>query len=79
MLKNLPKTAHHQVICEANFLRLKKLMGFYAEKEYCFEVLDAENIPQKILSSIGINNAQNISAEHFTMPIDMVLKTIFIQ
>ena len=38
-----------------------------------------ENIPQKILSSIGINNAQNISAEHFTMPIDMVLKTIFIQ
>ena len=48
MLKNLPKTAHHQVICEANFLRLKKLMGFYAEKEYCFEVLDAENIPQKI-------------------------------
>jgi len=38
-----------------------------------------ENIPQKILSSIGISNAQNISAEHFTMPIDMVLKTIFIQ
>ena len=48
MLKNLPKTAHHQVICEANFLRLQKLMGSYAEKEYCFEVLDAENIPQKI-------------------------------
>ena len=48
MLKNLPKTAHHQVICEANFLRLKKLMGSYAEKEYCFEVLDVENIPQKI-------------------------------
>ena len=38
-----------------------------------------ENIPQKILSSMGISNAQNISAEHFTMPIDMVLKTIFIQ
>ena len=38
-----------------------------------------ENIPQKILSSMGIGNAQNISAEHFTMPIDMVLKTIFIQ
>ena len=50
MLKNLPKTAHHQVICEANFLRLKKLMGSYAEKEYCFEVLDAENIPQKFHS-----------------------------
>ena len=38
-----------------------------------------DNIPQKILSSMGISNAQNISAEHFTMPIDMVLKTIFIQ
>ena len=38
-----------------------------------------ENIPHQILSSMGISNAQNISAEHFTMPIDMVLKTIFIQ
>jgi len=48
MLKNLSKTAHHQVICEANFLRLKKLIGSCVEKEYCFEILDAENIPQKI-------------------------------
>jgi len=38
-----------------------------------------ENIPQKILSNMGISNAQNISADHFTMPIDMVLKTIFVQ
>ena len=44
---------------------------------YVFIIQD--NIPQKILSSMGISNAQNISAEHFTMPIDMVLKTIFIQ
>ena len=36
MLKNLPKTAHHQVICEANFLRLEKLMGSYAEKRVLF-------------------------------------------
>ena len=38
-----------------------------------------ENIPHQILSSMGINNVQNISADYFTMPIDMVLKTIFIQ
>ena len=44
---------------------------------YVFIIQD--NIPQKILPSMGISNAQNISAEHFTMPIDMVLKTIFIQ
>ncbi|RZP24160.1 hypothetical protein EVA24_03350 [bacterium] len=38
-----------------------------------------EDIPHQILSSMGINNVQNISADYFTMPIDMVLKTIFIQ
>ena len=38
-----------------------------------------EDLPNEILSSMGISNAQNISAEHFTMPIDVVLKTIFIQ
>ena len=38
-----------------------------------------ENLPHQILSSMGLSNAQNISVEHFTMPIDMVLKTIFIQ
>ena len=38
-----------------------------------------EDIPHQILSSMGINNVQNISADYFTMPIDMVLKKIFIQ
>jgi len=38
-----------------------------------------ENISHQILSNMGINNVQNISADYFTMPIDMVLKTIFIQ
>ena len=51
--------------------------GSYLILPYVFII--QENIPHQILSSMGINNVQNISADYFTMPIDMVLKTIFIQ
>ena len=51
--------------------------GSYQIMPYIFII--QENVPQKILSSMGISNAQNISPEYFILPIDMVLKTIFIQ
>ncbi len=51
--------------------------GYHLILPYVFII--QESIPHQILTSMGIGNAQNISAEHFIMPIDMVLKTIFIQ
>ena len=32
MLKTLPATSHHQTVCEANFIRLKKLLNNYCIK-----------------------------------------------
>ena len=29
MLKTLPATSHHLTVCEANFIRLKKLLNNY--------------------------------------------------
>ena len=31
MLKTLPATSHHLTVCEANFIRLKKLLNNYSE------------------------------------------------
>ena len=31
MLKTLPKTAHQQTVCEANYLRLKKILNNFSK------------------------------------------------
>ena len=39
MLNTLPKTAHQQTICEANFLRLKRVLSNFKENVYRFNVV----------------------------------------
>ncbi|MDA7786481.1 DUF1249 domain-containing protein [Gammaproteobacteria bacterium] len=48
MLKNLPKTSHNQVVCEANYLRLRRLLGSFTEKEYFFEGINPDSSMQNI-------------------------------
>ena len=48
MIKNLPKTAHHQSICEANYLRINRLIGPYDKKEYRFETINPGDTSQII-------------------------------
>ncbi len=43
MLNTLPKTAHQQTICEANFIRLKKILNNFKELQYCFNVVNPNN------------------------------------
>ncbi len=43
MLNTLPKTAHQQTICEANFFRLKRILNNFKEMRYCFNVVNPNN------------------------------------
>ena len=43
MLNTLPKTAHQQTICEANFIRLKRILNNFKEMQYCFNVVNPNN------------------------------------
>ena len=43
MLNTLPKTAHQQTICEANFIRLKRILDNFKEMQYCFNVVNPNN------------------------------------
>ena len=43
MLKNLPKTSHQLAICEANFLRLKKILHDFSRNKYLFETINPDN------------------------------------
>ena len=49
MLKTLPATSHHLTVCEANFIRLKKLLNNYSSDEIFFESITPN------LSSLKIN------------------------
>jgi len=42
MLNTLPKTAHQQTICEANFLRLKRVLSNFKENVYRFNVVNPD-------------------------------------
>ena len=48
MLKNLPKTSHNQLVCEANFLRLRRLLRGFEEIEYLFEGVNPDSSKQNI-------------------------------
>ena len=43
MLKSLPKTSHQLAICEANFLRLKKILHDFSRNKYLFETINPDN------------------------------------
>ena len=42
MLNTLPKTAHQQTICEANFIRLKRILNNFSEMRYRFNLINPD-------------------------------------
>ena len=48
MLKKLPKTSHQLSICEANFLRLKKILNGFNEDKYLFETINPNSSSNSI-------------------------------
>lgn len=43
MLKSLPKTSHQLAVCEANFLRLKKILNDFSRNKYLFETINPDS------------------------------------
>ena len=43
MIKSLPKTSHQLAVCEANFLRLKKILNNFSVNEYLFETINPDS------------------------------------
>ncbi len=48
MLKKLPKTSHQLSVCEANFLRLKKILQNFVKDDYYFETINPDTSSNKI-------------------------------
>lgn len=43
MIKSLPKTSHQLALCEANFLRLKKILKNFSVNKYLFETINPDS------------------------------------
>ena len=43
MIKSLPKTSHQLAVCEANFLRLKKILNDFSLNKYLFETINPDS------------------------------------
>ena len=43
MVKSLPKTSHQLAVCEANFLRLKKILNNFSVSKYLFETINPDS------------------------------------
>jgi uncharacterized protein YqiB (DUF1249 family) len=48
MLKTLPTTSHHLVVCEANFIRLKKLLNNFLSDKIFYESINPNQSSLKI-------------------------------
>ena len=48
MLRKLPKTSHQLSVCEANFLRLKKILNGFDEDKYLFETINPNSSSNSI-------------------------------
>jgi uncharacterized protein YqiB (DUF1249 family) len=48
MLKTLPTTSHHLTVCEANFIRLGKLLNNYLSDEKIYESINPNHSSLKI-------------------------------
>ena len=58
MLKNLPKTNHQLSVCEANFLRLKKILQSFSKNNYSFETINPDSSSNIILFNV-INRSRH--------------------
>ena len=52
MVKSLPKTSHQLALCEANFLRLKKILNNFSVSKYLFETINPDSSSNPISFSI---------------------------
>ncbi len=43
MIRSLPKTSHQLAVCEANFLRLKKILNNFSVNKYLFETINPDS------------------------------------
>ena len=48
MLKKLPKTSHQLSVCEANFLRMKKILQNFSKNIYSFETINPDSTSNTI-------------------------------
>ena len=48
MLKKLPKTSHQLSVCEANFLRLKKILQGFKKERYVLETVNPNSSSNSI-------------------------------
>jgi|TARA_A100001015_G_scaffold223240_1_gene251437 uncharacterized protein YqiB (DUF1249 family) len=48
MIKSLPKTSHQLALCEANFLRLKKILNNFSVNKYLFETINPDSSSNSI-------------------------------
>jgi uncharacterized protein YqiB (DUF1249 family) len=48
MLKKLPKTSHQLSVCEANFLRMKKILQNFSKNIYSFETINPDSTSNMI-------------------------------
>ena len=53
MLKTLPKTAHQQTVCEANYLRLKKILNNFSKNKYSFRTINPVSYTHLTLPTIA--------------------------
>ena len=68
MLNALPKTAHQQTICEANFIRLKRILNNFSEMRYRFNLINPDkssflitfNVIHKTKHTLIIEAKQNL-------------------
>ena len=52
MIKSLPKTSHQLAVCEANFLRLKKILNDFSKNKFSFETINPDSSSNPI--SFGV-------------------------
>ena len=52
MIKSLPKTSHQLAVCEANFLRLKKILNNFSANKYLFETINHDSSSNPISFSV---------------------------
>tara|TARA_B100001250_G_C19543542_1_gene675798 strand:- start:95 stop:514 length:420 start_codon:yes stop_codon:yes gene_type:complete len=47
-MRSLPKTSHQLAVCEANFLRLKKILQDFSRNKYSFETVNPDSSSNSI-------------------------------
>jgi len=52
MIKSLPKTSYQLALCEANFLRLKKILNNFSVNKYLFETINPDSSCNPISISV---------------------------